>query len=342
MTPEDLRWMRVALLEAQRGLGTTSPNPPVGAAIVSAAGQLLGKGHHQIAGGPHAEINALRAVSPQFADQISGATAYVTLEPCSTHGRTPPCSEALVRQGIRRVVWATHDPNPAHAGRAQSYFTAHGISCEVGVLHAEAAELLRPWTCYMTRKRPYVVAKIGMSLDACLTLPPGEGQWLTCPASRQDANRLRLLSDAILVGGETVRQDNPSLTIRPPELFPAQKKPLLRVAWTSQPLPKGSNLATNSPQATTLALSHATPQEILSDLATRGVVQLLVEGGSRVLTQFLTHDLVDELHVYIAPRISGHGKRFLDLSSWNVDISKQFKVKDTKIIGQDIKIVYLS
>lgn len=337
---EDDDWMQVALEQARLGLGTTSPNPPVGAVIVSSRGVLLGKGHHKQAGGPHAEIEALRSVLPSQVGEIAGSTAYVTLEPCSTHGRTPPCSNALVAAGVRRVVWAIDDPNPAHAGRAMAFFASKGIATHRGVQREPATQLLRPWTCFMTKHRPYCVAKVGMSIDARLTRPAGEGQWLSSAASRADAMLLRVHSDAILVGGATARADNPSLTIRPAELAPALKKQPLRVVWTSQPLPGNGHLVNDEHAERTVCLDSPTPQAILEDLYNQGVVQLLIEGGGRVMTQFLAAGLVDEMHVYLAPFIVGNGVPLTDSRLWGLNSSREFVIKEVKPIVEDVKIVY--
>ncbi len=346
MLPQDPGWIRLALHEAARGIGTTSPNPPVGAVIVAADGRtLLGKGHHQVAGGPHAEIQALRNISPSEANQLPGATAYVTLEPCTTHGRTPPCAQALVDAGVSRVVWAIDDPNPAHAGRARAFFHNHGIATHSGVHRAAATALLGPWAARLSRARPYVVAKMGTSLDSRLTLPPGEGQWLTSPASRADAMRLRLASDAVLVGGNTARVDSPALTLRPAEIIPPHKLQPWRLVWTtSGQIGENNTLLTDAHAHRTRLLSAKDPLELLQNISSHGelsgIVQILLEGGASVLTQFLQAGLVDELHCYIAPRISGSGITSISEHFWVLDNSINLTLRSTKTIGQDIKIVY--
>ncbi|MGI9242758.1 MAG: bifunctional diaminohydroxyphosphoribosylaminopyrimidine deaminase/5-amino-6-(5-phosphoribosylamino)uracil reductase RibD, partial [Verrucomicrobiales bacterium] len=207
----DQAHMTSALVEAEQGLGLTSPNPTVGAIIVRGKDRVISKGYHHRAGGPHAEVEAIRKCSSQ---QLRGATLYITLEPCSSHGRTPPCTEAIIEAGITRVVYAMTDPNPAHAGRADRILRRHGIEVKRGVLRREAQKLLRPWTHWIRTGRPWVIAKAGSSLDGRITRPPGEPQWLTSSAARSDAQQLRRRADAILIGAGTLRADNPSLTVR--------------------------------------------------------------------------------------------------------------------------------
>jgi diaminohydroxyphosphoribosylaminopyrimidine deaminase/5-amino-6-(5-phosphoribosylamino)uracil reductase len=208
---DDEKFMRAALREARRGLGQTSPNPAVGAVIVR-AGRIVARGHHRRAGLPHAEIEALQVLrQPQLARR---ATLYVTLEPCSTHGRTPPCVEAIVRHSFARVVIGAIDPNPAHAGRGVELLRAAGIDVVTGVLESECRELNVAFNKWIVTGLPFVIAKAALSLDGRLTRPPGEGQWLSNAASRADAHRLRASVDAILIGAGTLRADNPRLTVR--------------------------------------------------------------------------------------------------------------------------------
>ncbi len=203
--PADALWMERALAEARLGVGLTSPNPPVGAVIVR-DGELLGAGHHCRAGGPHAEIEALTQARAAFPDRIRGATIYVTLEPCSTQGRTPPCTGAILAAGITRVVYGASDPNPAHQGRADELLRAGGIAVSAGVLAADCDDLIRPFRKWITTRRPYIIAKAGQTLDGRITRPFGEPQWITSEAARAHGRRLRTRVDAILVGAETVRR----------------------------------------------------------------------------------------------------------------------------------------
>ena len=208
---DDEKFMRAALREARRGVGRTSPNPAVGAVIVR-GGRVVARGFHRCAGMPHAEIEAMTALkNPRLG---AGRRIYVTLEPCSTHGRTPPCVEAIVRGGFARVVIGAIDPNPAHAGRGGELLRGAGIEVKTGVLEDECRELNVAFNKWIVTGLPFVIAKAALSLDGRLTRPPGEGQWLSNAASRADAHRLRASVDAILVGAGTVRADNPRLTVR--------------------------------------------------------------------------------------------------------------------------------
>ncbi len=210
-TPSDERFMRLALVEARKGIGRTSPNPAVGAVIVR-AGRVLARGPHRGAGLPHAEIEAIDAI-PRMG-RCRGATLYVTLEPCSTQGRTPPCTGAILAAGFARVVFGATDPNPKHAGRAAKILRAAGIAVTSGVLAGECVALNRAYNHWITTRKPWVIAKCAMSLDGRLTRRPGESTWLTSPAARRHAQALRARVDAILVGAGTIRADNPRLTVR--------------------------------------------------------------------------------------------------------------------------------
>jgi diaminohydroxyphosphoribosylaminopyrimidine deaminase/5-amino-6-(5-phosphoribosylamino)uracil reductase len=202
--------MRAALAEARKGLGKTGPNPAVGA-VISKNGKILSRGWHRGAGKPHAEIEALRNLkNPALA---RGATFHVTLEPCSTHGRTPPCTEAIIQAGFARVVFGATDPNPKHAGRAKEILEDAGIQTLSGVLGEECTLLNRAWNKWIATGLPFVTAKAGMSLDGRIASPP-DRRWITSEAARRDAMRLRAECGAVLVGAETVRTDNPQLTIR--------------------------------------------------------------------------------------------------------------------------------
>ncbi|MFN0127910.1 MAG: bifunctional diaminohydroxyphosphoribosylaminopyrimidine deaminase/5-amino-6-(5-phosphoribosylamino)uracil reductase RibD [Verrucomicrobiales bacterium] len=336
MTPapaEDHRFMAMALREARKGVGLTSPNPPVGALVVSAAGEILGKGWHRRAGGPHAEVVAIRAAGGSAA--CRGATLYVTLEPCSTHGRTPPCVEAVIEAGISRVVWAVDDPNPSHAGRARNELAAHGIQVASGVLADQAAALLAPWRKFITTGRPWVIAKAGISLDGKLTRPRGEGQWITSERAREDACRLRWRVDAIMVGAETVRKDNPSLTLRVPR--PGKLQPWRVVLTKSGRLPADARLFTDDHRDRTLVVGHQPLAETLVDLAARDVVTVLIEGGGALLAQAFSQQLVDEAVFYLAPLLCGTGRPVID-PAWFAGGSVQFTHVHWKTIGDNCRV----
>lgn len=294
----DERFMRAARAEAERGLGQTSPNPAVGAVIVKGR-RILARGFHRGAGRPHAEIEALRAL-PKPTD-ARGATIYVTLEPCSTHGRTPPCTDAILRAGFRRVVYGATDPNPAHAGRADALLRAGGIEVTRGLLATECADLNRAWNHWIVTGRPYVIAKFARSLDGRISSHP-ESRWLTGEESRADAMRLRSSVDAVLVGGGTVRADNPRLTVRG---IAGARQPW-RVAWSrSGRLPKTAHLFTDRYRDRTLVFSRQSLDETLAALGRMDVTSVLIEGGGRTLGEAFDRRLVHEVAIYVAPQLLG-------------------------------------
>jgi diaminohydroxyphosphoribosylaminopyrimidine deaminase/5-amino-6-(5-phosphoribosylamino)uracil reductase len=295
----DEDFMRTALAEARRGLGHTSPNPAVGAVIVR-RGQVVARGFHRRAGQPHAEIEALRALKkPGLA---KGAAIYVTLEPCSTHGRTPPCVDAIVTAGFRRVVIGAIDPNPAHAGRGVKLLRDAGIEVTTGVLEEECRSLNAAFNQWIVHRTPLVIAKAGMSLDGRLTRPQGEGQWLTNAAARSDAHRLRSQVDAILVGAETLRKDNPRLTVRGVR---GARQPWRVVLTRSGRLPKGAHLFTDEFRDRTLVYRGKSLRAVLKDLGQRQVTSVLIEGGGEVLGEAFDRRLVHRVHFYVAPLLCG-------------------------------------
>jgi diaminohydroxyphosphoribosylaminopyrimidine deaminase / 5-amino-6-(5-phosphoribosylamino)uracil reductase len=301
----DSRWMYLALDQAKRGLGLTSPNPPVGAVVV-AQGRVIGQGYHRRAGQPHAEIEAIADAQRNAPKLLSGATLYVTLEPCSTHGRTGACTVAIRTSGIRRVVWGATDPNPKHRGKAQALFSSYGIPTTIGVLEPECQELIRPFSKWVTTGKPYVIIKVGQSLDGRITRPGDEGTCITSDAARAHARRLRSRVDAILVGAGTVREDNPRLTLREGSL--AEKEQPYRVILSrSCQLPEDSHVFNDEFKDRTWVLRDLNLPDVLRELGRREIVSVLVEGGSDVLGQFFQHGLVDEVYAYIAPRLCGSG-----------------------------------
>ena len=298
---EDPRWMKLALEEAQKGVGRTAPNPPVGAVIVK-DGELLGKGWHRAAGQPHAEREALADAFQQHGEAaVRGATVYITLEPCSTHGRTPPCTQGLIDAGVARVVYACVDRNPSHAGRADSLLKAAGIEVISGVCAEESERLLRPFFKVRESGLPWVIWKTAMSLDGRITRPPGEGQWLTGESARADVQKLRATVDAILTSGETVRRDQPALTIRVPELLAGRQQPW-RVVVSDRP----ETLVLEGPMERTLIRPRGDLAAILRDLAReQGVLTVMIEAGGVFSAAMFEAGLVDEAVVYYAPILCG-------------------------------------
>ncbi len=306
-TAHDERCMQLALDEAQRGVGLTSPNPPVGAVIV-ANEQVIGRGFHRKAGGPHAEVEAIRDATQNHADLLRGATIYVTLEPCSTHGRTPPCTDAIKAAGITRVVYAAKDPNPGHVGKADDILRVAGVEVTSGILEGPCQDIIRPFRKWITTGMPYVIAKAGQSLDGRITRPAGESQWITSDAARAHGRRLRLRADAILVGAETVRQDNPQLTLRDGTGGSDKPQPWRVVLTRSGDLPADCHLLTDEFKDRTLIMKGQDLGDALRTLGRQGVLTVLIEGGGIVLGQAFHQQLVDEVFWYIAPRFCGDGR----------------------------------
>lgn len=299
---EDTRFMRLALREAARGVGHTSPNPAVGAVIVR-AGRVLARGYHHAAGQPHAEVEAIGALKRP--SQAHGATIYVTLEPCSTQGRTGACTDAIGRAGLARVVVGATDPNPAHAGRGLRILESAGITVHSGVLAEECTRLNRAFNRWIVTGLPWVIAKAALTLDGRLTRPPGEDRWLSGPAARAHAHRQRARVDAILVGAGTLRADNPRLTIRGvPDADPA-RQPWRVVLTRTGDLPPGAHLFTDEWQHRTLVFRDQPLPAVLRDLGARQVTSVLLEGGGDLLGQAFTQGLVDELQFYFTPWITG-------------------------------------
>lgn len=303
----DEHWMRLALEEARKGVGRTAPNPPVGAVIVK-QNELLGKGWHRAAGKPHAEREAMADVRRQYGvESMHGATIYITLEPCSTTGRTPPCTDGIINAGMTRVVYACVDANDQHAGRADEVLNAAGVEVTSGVMSKEALAILRPFFKVQRTGLPWVIWKTAMSLDGRLTRPPSESQWLTGEAARADVQQLRSEVDAILTSGETVRRDKPALTLRVPELLEGRRQPW-RVVFTGDKdsLPKDAPLFTDGNRERTLVRPREDLEASLRALAKeQGVLSCMTEAGGMFSAALLEAGLIDEVVVYLAPLLCG-------------------------------------
>jgi diaminohydroxyphosphoribosylaminopyrimidine deaminase / 5-amino-6-(5-phosphoribosylamino)uracil reductase len=327
----DERYMRLALRQARKGLGKTSPNPAVGAVLVR-DGAVLSTGWHRRAGDSHAEIEALSAL-PGL-ESAAGATLYVTLEPCSTIGRTPPCTDAIIAAKIERVVIGAIDPNPKHRGRGLEQLRRAGIAVTTGVLEEESGLLNVGFNKWITAGMPWVIAKVAQSLDGRITRPAGEPQRLSNNRSLRLVHCLRASVDAILVGAETVRRDNPRLTIRPntPGLQPWRV-----VVTRSGNLPSDSTLFTDQYRDRTLVYQGVDWLEMFKDLGTRGVTRLLVEGGGDVLGQMLDLQLIDELWCFLTPLLTGGGKpSFAGAGVESMDAASRLHRIRYKRLGNDL------
>jgi diaminohydroxyphosphoribosylaminopyrimidine deaminase/5-amino-6-(5-phosphoribosylamino)uracil reductase len=331
-TSLDERYMRRALFHAARGQGRTTPNPMVGAVVVSADGVLVGQGYHERAGEPHAEVHALDAAG----DRARGATLYVTLEPCCHVGRTGPCTERIVQSGVARVVAAMTDPDSRVRGKGFDELRAAGIAVDVGVCEREATNLNRAFIAMKTWGRPLVLLKAATSLDACVSARAGERTTITSRAANQRAHLLRASIDAIAVGSETALVDNPLLTARECH----RERPLVRVIFdrrlrtspalrlfstldqgpviivTSDRAAAGSDQAARLQDAGAEIVNAATLEAALAALAARQVSTLLVEGGPTLQRAFVAAGLVDRLHLIVAPHAVGpHGVKWLDVQT---------------------------
>jgi len=358
----DTRMMARALQLARRGRYSAMPNPHVGCVLVR-EGQVIGEGFTRPAGGNHAEVEALHAA----AGDAGGATAYVTLEPCSHHGKTGPCAEALIRAGVTRVVVAMADPNPLVAGGGLEKLRGAGIEVECGLLEGEARRVIPGYIARMTRGRGRVRAKLAMSLDGRTAMASGESQWITGPAARQDVQRLRAASCAIVTGVDTVLADDCALTVRAAELglspeaaqLAASRQPL-RVVLDSRlrTPPDARVLAGGAPTLLCHDPAVAVPAEILASAAARlalrrgddgldlqGLMaylaaqqcnEILVESGPRLAGALLCSGLLDELIVYMAPALLGDRARpLLVLPLDHMADKVQLKLEDVRKVGAD-------
>lgn len=361
LNAEDSRWMAQALRLAELGLNSTSPNPRVGCVLIK-KGELIGSGWHQRAGEPHAEVYALR----EAGGAARGATAYVTLEPCSHHGRTPPCSDALIAAGVARVVVAMADPNPQVAGNGLARLRAAGIEVECGLMPDAATELNAGFVSRMTRGMPYVRCKTGMSLDGRTALANGVSQWITGPEARLDVQRWRARSCAVLTGINTILADDAQLNVREIEvgrqplrvvLDSALRMPLdARTLYLPSPAGWGGVIIYGAVHdevkiarlqdagATVVVLpgenGRVNLRAMLRDLAQRGCNEVLVEAGAVLNGALLRAGLVDELLLYVAPQLLGDCARGMaDLGKLTaLDQRVDLKWQDVRQVGSDLRI----
>jgi diaminohydroxyphosphoribosylaminopyrimidine deaminase/5-amino-6-(5-phosphoribosylamino)uracil reductase len=267
--------------------------------VLVIAGKVVARGHHRRAGAPHAEVECLA----RFGRTVpKSAILFVTLEPCSTTGKTGPCTTAIIEAGVKKVIVGALDPNPKHAGRGIDRLRNAGIDVQVGVLAEECSDLNEIYNKWIQTAIPFVIAKCGMSLDGRLTAPPTESQWLTSAASRRDAHRLRARVDAILVGAETIRADDPRLTVRGQ---PDAKQPWRIVLSRSGKLPGRARIFTDRFAARTLVYRQIQLDVLLRELGTKEITSVLIEGGGDILGQALDHGLIDKVQIYVAPIFAG-------------------------------------
>jgi diaminohydroxyphosphoribosylaminopyrimidine deaminase/5-amino-6-(5-phosphoribosylamino)uracil reductase len=281
-------------------------------ALVLRGRHVIGEGWHTRAGEPHAEAEAIRDARRK-GDRVAGATLVVTLEPCSTQGRTPPCTDLILRERIARIIVGTVDPNPKHAGRGLDLLQSAGVEVVAGIEAEACAELNAAWNHWIVTGRSWVLAKMALSIDGRIAAPEEGRRWVTGPAARVAAHEMRLDADAIIIGAETARTDDPLLTVRLPRGHPlaaaARRKPQpWRVVWTRHGrLPSHLRLLTDKHRERTWVATGLALEEILKELSRRGCVQILLEGGGRLLGEAFHLGLANEAAFFIHPAIFGRG-----------------------------------
>lgn len=354
----DAAYMARALQLAERGLYTTHPNPRVGCVLVK-EGEIVGEGWHAVAGGPHAEVVALDAAG----ESAKGATAYVTLEPCCHHGKTPPCSEALIAAGVSRVVVAMEDPNPLVAGKGIAQLREAGIDAASGLLAAQAEALNPGFAQRMRKGRPFIRSKLAMSLDGRTAMASGESQWITGPGAREDVHRLRARSDAIMSGIGTVLADDPSLTVRI-EGEEGVKQPLRIVLDPHLSTPEDARFLQQPGESLIVtACAEEELQERLRQagaevvclpngndavdlvalmglLAEREINEVLLETGATLSGAILRAGIIDELIVYMAPKLMGDNARGLFHTPGLEQLADavDLEIEDVRAVGKDWRI----
>ena len=354
---KDEDYMREALKIAGNARGRTSPNPLVGAVIVK-DGKIIAEGWHRQAGTPHAEVHALNMAG----ELAKGATLYVTLEPCSYFGRTPPCANAIVKAGIKRVVTAMSDPNPKVAGKGLQILKDAGIEVEVGLLEDEARKLNEVFIKWVTIGKPFVTLKTAMSLDGKIVTATGQSKWITSEASRQRVHEMRDIHDAIMVGIETVLKDNPMLTTR---IF-SGRNPIRIVVDSNARTPLASNIVTNHQVKTIIAVTENAPIErvnalkksgieiifaggservdlniLMNELAKREITSVLLEGGGTLNFALLEAGLIDKVCAFIAPKIIGGRSALTPVEGngfENLNDAINLKNVTTEMIDNDILV----
>jgi diaminohydroxyphosphoribosylaminopyrimidine deaminase/5-amino-6-(5-phosphoribosylamino)uracil reductase len=353
----DAGFMARALQLAQRGLYTTDPNPRVGC-VIAKDGKIVGEGFHARKGEAHAEVEALR----QATQRARGATVYVTLEPCCHHGRTPPCTDALLTAGVRRVVAAMQDPNPRVAGKGFEMLAAAGVTTENGLMEVSAKQLNPGFIQRMTQRRPFVRIKVAATLDGRTALANGESKWITSEHARNDVQTWRARSSAIVTGVATAIADDPALTVR---RFDIGRQPLrvvldshLRLPPTAQLLRQsGATLivAVDDPHQRAAALRAANAEilflpgadgkvdlvELMSQLAAREINEVLVEAGATLCGTLVRNRLVDEFVLYYGPSLFGnHARGMFGVPSLaDIDSKVRLDIVDTRAIGKDWRII---
>ncbi|MDC9726552.1 MAG: bifunctional diaminohydroxyphosphoribosylaminopyrimidine deaminase/5-amino-6-(5-phosphoribosylamino)uracil reductase RibD [Candidatus Thioglobus sp.] len=332
--------MGLALKLARQGMHGVGANPMVGC-VIEKDGDIIAKGYHQTFGQAHAEINALEQINHQAND----ATLYVTLEPCSHQGKTPPCAQAIIDSGAKKVIIAMLDPNPLVSGQGVAMLETAGIEVELGLLEDQAVMLNRGFIKRMTTKRPFVTCKIAMSLDGKTSMQSGQSKWITDKNAREDVQRLRASNQAIMTGSGTVLADNPSMTVRSTELNVSPIRVVvdgkhqvtdqsLNIFSTATPTQIFNTDNTNLNQSGKLDLNH-----ILLQLGEQGVNSVLLEAGPGLIGAMIENALIDELIIYTAPTLLGsNANSMATLPIDNMQDQIKLSISDLRLVGNDIRI----
>ncbi len=349
----DAEYMAITLELAAKATGRVSPDPLVGAVIVN-DGEVVGTGYYAEYGAPHAEASAIR----EAGDRCKGGTIYTNLEPCGHFGKNPPCADAIIRVGIRRVVAAIHDPNPKVDCKGFAKLRAAGVDVEIGLMEDEAKELNEPFLKFVTTQLPYVVLSIAQTSDGRIAQPDGHSQWITCKESRTEVHRMRATYDAVMVGANTVRVDNPQLTVRHVD----GRHPKRIIVAGSKLLPQDFNVFTDNEKARTIVACTPDQTEhysrfdgvtvweidrssdgypsltgILMRAARERIASILLAGGSALTSSFLVHKLIDKIHIFTAPIILGTGLPSVqDIGTDGLDRSIRIRDAKYKQVGDDI------
>ncbi len=330
---DDVKWMRRALSLARRGLGSTSPNPMVGAVIVN-NGSLAGSGYHKKAGEAHAEVNAIADAGVL----CRKSTLYVTLEPCCTFGRTPPCTDAILKAGISKVVIGCTDPNPLHAGKGIEILKNAGLEVVCGVEEEQCRRLNEAFFKWISTSMPFVLLKLAVTLDGHIATASGESRWITGEIARKRVQKLRMWADAVMVGGETVRKDKPSLTVRE---YPCAKQPRRLVASRKMTKDELALYMTGETPEIVAPDSKDAWLSLLQRLGAEKVTSLLIEGGGELAASALAAGIVDKVEMHMAPKILGGKNSRPCVGGPDPDsLNSALNLKDTTVfrLGQDICI----
>ena len=356
-------YMQEAISLALKGSFNVHPNPKVGCILVK-NNEIIGKGYHKEYGGHHAEVNAFKYCIKKYGKAkatklLFGSTAYITLEPCSIFSKTPPCTSSLIKYGIKNVFCASLDPNKKINGNGVKILKENGINVEVGLLEKQAISINHDFFFRHKEGRPFIRMKIAQSLDAKIALSNGESKWITSKKSRDDVQQIRLACDAILVGSGTILKDNPRLDVRknirnlnerqPKKIvlgssFLKRQNDIKILKGTAEVIVFSKEFSSYAKEGNLIQIpikKSTTLQDTLKELGKHELNSILVEGGSKIFTSFIQEDLVDELILYISPRILG--KESIDSISIEPPIilsgAKKFKIYDSMLVGDDIKII---